>query len=116
MAKKSPTQHHNHWGSFPNPASLPNVSGSLTQDGALEAGDTVYSVSDSTLYVCTVPTLNAGVWGSTGGGGAPAPLTGTGNPNTGAVPGLFGQEFYDTDGGIWYRCISNPSGTSWVVT
>lgn len=112
MATKSPTQHHNYWGSFPNPALLPNVSGSPTQDSALEAGDVAYSVSDSTLYVCVTPTLAAGAW--TAAGGAPAPTTGTGNPN-GSVTGTFGQEFYDSNGGIWYRCISNPSGTNWVI-
>ena len=111
MATKSPTQHHNHWGSFPNPTLLPNVSGSPNQDAALEAGDTAYSTSNSTFYVCTTPTPGAGVWNLVGG--TPPPLSGTGNPN-GVVTGLFGQEFYDTNGGVWYRCISDPSGTQWV--
>ena len=62
MATKSPTPFHNHWGSFTNPAQLPNVLGSPNSDAALEVGDIAFSLSDGTLYTCTTATVGAAVW------------------------------------------------------
>lgn len=62
MATKSPTQFHNHWGSVADPTELPNVAGAAIQDAAVEAGDTVYSVSNTTTYTCTTPTVGAAAW------------------------------------------------------
>ena len=46
--------------------------------------------------------------------GAIAPaITGVVNPDT-VVPGIFGQLYLDTNTGTWYRCDSNPTGTSWA--
>lgn len=78
MATKSPTQHHNHWGQFGGPTLLPNVSGSPTQDAALEVGDIAYSVNDATMYQCDTATLGAAVWSAMGGGGAPISSVGMG--------------------------------------
>jgi len=53
------------------------------------------------------------VWATTGAG-VPM-LDGSGNPD-GLVVGLYGQDYRDTDVDIIYKCISDPSGTDWVVT
>lgn len=37
---------------------------------------------------------------------------GSGNPND-IVTGNFGDEFYDTVQGRFYKCLSYPSGTYW---
>jgi len=66
MATKSPTQFHNHWGSFANSGSLPGVG--VAQDG-LEAGDLAFSVADGATFTCTNPAFPA-VWSSGGGGGS----------------------------------------------
>ena len=42
------------------------------------------------------------------------PLTGAVNPN-GGVAGLFGQQYYDTAGLVWYICNSNPTGAVWTA-
>lgn len=47
-------------------------------------------------------------------GGLPT-LSGAGNPN-GVTAGSFGQSYYDTGSGVFYKCTSNPSGTAWVLT
>lgn len=65
MALRSPTEFHNYWGSFALYANLPNVAGSPTQNGNLEAGDTAY-VPGSGIYYCITPTLGAAVWGLPG--------------------------------------------------
>jgi len=66
MAKKSPTQFHNHWGDVASTSQLPNVSGATIQDAAVEIGDTCYVTGDG-LYVCDTATVGAGVWSSLGG-------------------------------------------------
>jgi len=68
MATKSPTQYHNHWGAFASTADLPNVSGSSTQDSALEAGDQAFVTGD-TSYNCVDPTPGAAVWNPLGAAG-----------------------------------------------
>lgn len=68
MATRSPTEHHPHWGTYGSTANLPNVAGSPTQNGALEAGDIAF-VSGAGLYVCDSATLGAAVWSAAGGGG-----------------------------------------------
>jgi hypothetical protein len=70
MARRSPTESHSYWGSFALPSALPNVLGSSTQSVNLEAGDTAFSLSDATLYVCLVPTQSASgaVWSAIGSG------------------------------------------------
>jgi hypothetical protein len=68
MARRSPTESHSYWGSFALPSALPNVLGSSTQNGNLEAGDTAFSVLDATLYVCLVETERAAVWSAIGAG------------------------------------------------
>ena len=42
------------------------------------------------------------------------PLTGIVNPN-GGVTGIFGQQYYDTVGLVWYICNSTPTGTVWTA-
>jgi hypothetical protein len=59
---------HNHWGEFASASDLPNVSGSPTQDAALEAGDLAY-VTGLGTYQCPTPTSGAAVWTAIGGGG-----------------------------------------------
>ena len=41
-------------------------------------------------------------------------LTGTNNPN-GVILGELGQTYRATGSGVWYKCVSDPSGTIWVV-
>ena len=53
-----------------------------------------------------------GVLGS--GGGLPV-IRAAGNPNNTFQTGQFGQSFYDTSGGVFYRCTSYPDGMTWVV-
>jgi hypothetical protein len=67
MATKSPRQHHNYWGTFAVVASLPNVSGAPTQDGALEVGDLAY-VTGLGTYQCDSATLGSAVWSSVAAG------------------------------------------------
>jgi len=67
MATKSPTQYHNHWGVYATASDLPNVSGSSTQDSALEVGDLAY-VSAAGVYQCDVATVGAASWSQPGGG------------------------------------------------
>lgn len=67
MATKSPTQFHNHWGSFANQGAFPGLIS--LQDG-LEVGDTAYSIADGQTFVCTSNALPA-TWSAMGGGGAP---------------------------------------------
>jgi hypothetical protein len=40
--------------------------------------------------------------------------SGSGNPN-GAVSAQLGNTYRDLTNNIWYRCVSNPSGTEWTV-
>jgi hypothetical protein len=61
MATRSPTTTHPYWGTFATTAALPNVAGSPTQKGTLEAGDQAY-VTGSGLYLCTDSTLGAAAW------------------------------------------------------
>jgi hypothetical protein len=69
MATKSPTQHHNFWGSFTLPANLPNSLGAPVQDAALQPGDTAYEDSTARSWTCTDATLNAAVWAPSSAGG-----------------------------------------------
>lgn len=68
MARRSPTESHSYWGSFALPSALPNVLGSSTQSVNLEVGDTAFSQSDATLYVCLVETRFSAVWSAIGSG------------------------------------------------
>lgn len=65
-------QTHPHWGSVATPADLYNVAGSPNSSPNLALGDQAFSISDSTTYQCTDPTVGAATWsamgGSTGGG------------------------------------------------
>lgn len=65
MATRSPTQYHAYWGVFPNDSDLPNVSGSPTQNGRLQAGDVAYATAEQSLYVCTDPTQGSAAWQET---------------------------------------------------
>jgi len=49
-----------------------------------------------------------------GGPGVLLMLEGAGNP-IGVVTGYYGQDYRNTASGVIYKCISNPSGTAWVV-
>jgi len=62
MATKSPTACHSHWGNFAATSDLPNVSGSSTQDSAVEVGDRAYVTGTSKTYQCTVATLGSATW------------------------------------------------------
>jgi hypothetical protein len=42
-------------------------------------------------------------------------FSGSGDPNT-VVTGYLGDDYYDTVGLQWYKCISAPSGSNWVAT
>lgn len=44
---------------------------------------------------------------------APA-ISGSGNPG-GLITGLLGETYRDVATGIWYRCSSDPKGTTWTV-
>jgi hypothetical protein len=59
---KSGTGLHSHWGSFAATSDLPNVSGSSTQDSAVEVGDRAYVTGTSKSYQCTVATLGSATW------------------------------------------------------
>jgi len=63
------SQHHSRWDDAATPAALPNVGGSPTQSTDLRVGHVCFSLSDSTLYVCTNAAFGGAVWASTGGGG-----------------------------------------------
>lgn len=74
MATRSPIEHHSHWGTYAGAGQLPNVAGSPTQDGALEAGDTAYDSNTQTLHVCKSAVLGAAVWQALTGTGAVSAL------------------------------------------
>lgn len=112
MSLKSATRFHSSWGQFATPADLPNSVAATVQDGALEDGDTAYSISDLTLYYCTDPTIGAAVW-VPAGGGLPV-LKGAGNPN-GVTLGSLGQLYFAIGFGTFFVCDSDPNGTSWIV-
>lgn len=95
MALRSPTPFHNFWGAnFASAADLPNVSGSGTQNGNLEAGDFAYVPVDSTYYICTSATLGAATWVAVTTGAATidrfAPRYIVGGPNDSDVAYDFG--------------------------
>lgn len=58
MAIGSGAKFHNFWGQFANPASLPTHL-------SIEAGDTAFSLSDTSTYQCT--SIGPVVWGAMGG-------------------------------------------------
>jgi hypothetical protein len=62
MAKVSGNNSIPYWGAFVSAAQLPNVAGSPTQDQAVEAGDTAYTSSTSTYWVCVTATLGGALW------------------------------------------------------
>lgn len=62
MATKSPSQFHDSWPAVATTSDLPNVSGSSTQDSALEVGDTTVVLSGGFIYVCNDATLGSAVW------------------------------------------------------
>ena len=66
MATKSPTQFHNHWGSFASQAIFP---GKMSPQDGLEVGDQAYSVADAGTFTCT-NTSYPSAWAGAGGGGA----------------------------------------------
>jgi hypothetical protein len=41
-------------------------------------------------------------------------FSGSGSPDT-VVSGFFGDDYYDTVGLQWYKCISDPSGNGWAA-
>lgn len=41
-------------------------------------------------------------------------LSGTVNPN-GTFIGVLGQTYHDTDDDLFYKCISEPVGTEWIL-
>lgn len=47
-------------------------------------------------------------------GGSSLSLSGAGNPN-GVQSASFGSTYRDSLNDVWYRCVSNPSGTDWTV-
>jgi len=63
MAARS-GHHTGVWGPYLAAAQLPNVSGATEQDRFLRKGDlgTVIVSGVATVYICTTPTLAAGVW------------------------------------------------------
>jgi len=76
-------------------------------------GNFVYNTSTALLlaYATDGEAFPSLVWG---GAGILMMLEGAGNPN-GVVNGFYGQDYRNTVSGIIYKCISNPSGTAWVV-
>ena len=78
----------------------------------MPAGITTRDKAKQTTY--SQAEVDAAIASATGGA-LPAALTGSGTP-VGVTIGSFGQLYYDVfPAGHWYRCISNPSGTDWVL-
>ena len=125
MATKSARMFTSQWPNVSDPTELPNSPIASVQDLALEAGDTCYSVSDSTLYTCTDPTPTAAVWSSGGGGGGVTSYVQVGQYNyiQQAVPveDRIGQfEFDPTEsplGTYKFRCLVTPtfSSAGWMI-
>lgn len=59
----APWSFNNFWGQYDTPADLPNVLGSSLQLNDVQAGDIAWVRDAGALYVCSVPTRGAAVWG-----------------------------------------------------
>lgn len=66
----APWSQGHYWGQYDNPMSLPNMAGAPIQEESVQAGDVAWSVSDSSLYVCTDPARGAAVWAALASGGS----------------------------------------------
>ena len=75
---------------------------------AADKGKFAFQTDNSTFYIVV---NNVGpVWSQVSNHA----VTGTGNPN-GVLPGEFGQSYFETISLVWYKCVSNPSGTVWRI-
>lgn len=95
----------------------PPISGTGNPNGVVEGyfGQS-YLDTDANLWYKCYSDPSGKAWLAIGVGlvGDAASISGAGSPD-GSVTGTFGQEYLDTDSGLWYKCISSPSGTSWVL-
>jgi hypothetical protein len=67
----APWGFHHWWGKWSTAAELPNVAGSATQWGEIQAGDAAWVVaSGGAMYLCTDPTPGAAIWVSVPTGAA----------------------------------------------
>jgi hypothetical protein len=91
----------------------------LDLNGVLHTNTTGYPASGA-LRIGRVVTSGgyiSRIWDDRAFLGAMSPeptYSGAGNPN-GVVSANLGNTYRDTTNGIWYRCISNPSGSEWTV-
>jgi len=95
----------------------PPLSGTGNPNGAVTGyfGQAYLDTAANLWYKCfSDPSGTA--WLAIGVGlvGDAASISGSGDPN-GAITGTFGQEYLDTVSGLWYKCVSSPSGTSWAL-
>lgn len=115
MATRAQVNHPSRWRDITSLTNLPNVSGSATQEDALEVGDWVLNSVTKLVYVCRVATPGSAVWYCPELKDDPLAIF----PSFGTVTGLFSgsgcTDLLHAGAGVW-PFASGTSGTGASVS